>query len=317
MLYNLLIINMQRFLRNLNRGWTGGMKKSFRMMHIFFPLVLFFAVMITASSVVLFGYALANNLVQDLSNKLNVVVYFDARTSQNYVDDIVKKIQDRPDVSETEYISAQQAVDAFKLRHANDDLALRALQETGTNPFGPSIVIFAKKPENYKTINADIKKMNDSYKDESVKPIEDISYENHEVAINKFSNMLAKGRIIFGVLIIVVSLILLFVSYIALRFATQGDRDEIKVMKLVGASNVLIMAPTAVMGMMAGLLGAIVSLILLYIIGIEISPYTVAFSGFNMLNWYSQNIQYFIIGNIFFGMFIGCMGSIFAIKRHL
>ena len=308
---------MQKFLRNLNRGWSGGIKKSMRMMHIFFPLVLFFAIMITASSVVLFGYALANNLVENLNNKLNVVVYFDGRTSQNYIDDIIKKIQDLPDVSQTEYISAQQALDAFKVRHANDELALRALAETGTNPFGPSIVIFSKKPESYKIINDDIKKMNDAYKDESVKPVEYISYENHEVAINKFSNMLAKGRIIFGVLIIVVSLILLFVSYIALRFATQGDRDEIKVMKLVGASNVLIMGPTAVMGMMAGLSGAIVSLILLYILGIELSPYTVAFSGFNMLSWYTRNIQYFIIGNIFFGMFIGFMGSIFAIKRHL
>ncbi len=312
---------MQKFLRNLSRGVTGGIKKSFRMTHVFIPLILFFFVVITFSSIVLFGYAMANNLVGELNSKLNIVVYFDAKTSQNFIDDIVKKIENMKAVSQTEYISSTQALDAFKLRHANDSLALSALEETGINPFGPSIVVFAKKPEDYKTINFDIETINKAYKnvDNNIdqKPIESISYENHEVAINKFGNMLAKGRIIFGIIIIALSLILLFISYIALRFATQGDRDEIKVMKLVGASNILIIGPTAIMGMFSGFLGAIMSLVSLYFIALYISPYTVGFYGFNLLNWYVQNIQFFIIGNIFFGMFIGFMGSVFAIRRHL
>ncbi len=308
---------MQKFLRNLSRGISGGMKKSIRMMHIFFPLVLFFGVMITFSSIVLFGYAMANNLVADLNNKLNIVVYFDAKTSQSFIDDISKKIQSRPDVAQTEYVSAQQALDAFKERHANDNLSLSALEEIGSNPFGPSMVVFAKNPDSYKLINEDLIKINENYKGESIKPIESISYENHAVAITKFSKMLEKGRIIFGILIIIVSLTLLFISYIALRFATQSDKDEIKVMKLVGASNILIIGPTAIMGMMAGLLGAIISLAALYFVAVNISAYTMAFSKFNLLTWYVQNIQFFILGNIFFGMFIGFMGSVFAVRRHL
>lgn len=308
---------MKKFYRNITRVWRSGATKSLRMLHIFLPLSLFFTIIITFSGTFFLAYGTINHLIRDFESKLNVVVYLDRRVSQVTIDDITTEIQTNPLVSQIEFISANQALEVFKERHAEDPLTLEALAETGTNPFGASVVVFAKDPTKYGELYQDFKKLNDKYIGEAVKPIEDISYEKHKVAIDKFSKMLQKGEIIFAIILILVSIVLLFIVYLALRFATQGDRDEIKVMKLVGAPNILIVGPTAVMGVLSGVLGSVLSVLILYFLAQEVAPYTLSFANFNALAWYVKNIQYFIVFTLSFGVVIGFFGSLLAIRRHL
>ena len=308
---------MKKFYRNFTRTWKSGITKSLRMMHIFLPLIMFFTIVITFSGAFFFAYGIVTDLIQNFESKLNIVVYFDRNAPQGDIDGIVQQIQSRSDVSQVEYISQTQALEAFKSKHSQEQLTMQALQETGDNPFGASVVVFAKDPTSYETMNTDLKKINDNYKDESVAPVTDISYENHKVAIDRFGRMLKKGEIIFSIVLVLVSLILLFIVYLALRFATQGDREEIKVMKLVGAPTMLMVGPTTVMGVSAGVLGGVLSLFLLYFLAREMTPYTLSFSNFNLILWYIKNLLYFIGFNLSFGIIIGFCGSLLAIRRHL
>lgn len=308
---------MKKFYRNFIRVWKTGFTKSLRMLHVFLPLSLFFAIITSFSGAFFFAYGTVNNLIQDFENKLNIVVYLDRQANQVTIDDVTTAIQSNPLVKQIEFISANQALEVFKERHADDPLTLEALAETGTNPFGASIVVFAKDPTKYGTLAEDFVKINAQYADQPVKPIEDISYEKHKIAIDKFSKMLQKGEVIFAIILIIVSLVLLFIVYLTIRFATQGDKDEIKVMRLVGAPNMLIVGPTTVMGILSGILGALIALILLYFLAREVSPYTISFANFNILSWYIKNVQYFIIFTVTFAVIIGFFGSLLAIRRHL
>lgn len=308
---------MKKFYRNFVRVWKGGITKSLRMMHIFLPLVLFFTVVISTCGAFFFAYGAVSDLIKNFENKLNIVVYFDRRVSQDYIDKVVNDIQKRTDVEQIEYISPTQALESFKEKHKDEELTMEALEEAGTNPFGASVVVFAKDPTAYGTISTELNEINGSYSEENIKPIEDISYENHKVAIDRFGKMLEKGEIIFFIVLILISVILLFVVYLALLFATQGDKEEIKVMKLVGAPTMLMLGPTTVMGISSGILGGIVSLILLYFLAREMTPYTLSFSNFNLILWYIKNLPYFIFFNSLFGLVIGFCGSLLAIRRHL
>lgn len=308
---------MKKFYRNFTRVWKTGATKALRMMHIFFPLSLFFTLVITFSGAFFFAYGTVNHLINDFESKLNIVVYLDRRINQTSIDQVTTDIQANSHVKQIEFISANQALEVFKERHKDDPVTMEALAETGTNPFGASIVVFAKDPTKYAELYEEFKKMNDGYTDSSVKPIEDISYEKHKVAIDRFAKMLQRGEVIFAIILIIVSLVLLFIVYLALRFATQGDRDEIKVMKLVGAPTILMVGPTTVMGILSGVLGAILALFALYFLAREVTPYTLSFAGFNVLLWYIKNIQYFIIFTVSFGGIIGFFGSLLAIRRHL
>lgn len=308
---------MKKFYRNFTRVWKTGITKSLRMMHIFLPLILFFTIVISFSGSFFFAYGIVSDLIQNFESKLNIVVYFDQNAPQNDVNTIIQQIQNRPDVSQIELITPDQALAAFKDKHKSEPLILSALDETGENPFGASVVVFAKDPTSYATIDADLQKINDDYKDESTAPVESISYEDHKVAIDRFGRMLKKGEIIFSIVLILVSSVLLFIVYLALRFATQGDREEIKVMKLVGAPTMLMIGPTAVMGISAGLIGGILSLFVLYFLAREMTPYAISFSNFNLILWYIKNLLYFIGFNLSFGLITGFCGSLLAIRRHL
>lgn len=308
---------MKKFYRNFTRVWKTGFTKSLRMIHIFLPLILFFTVVISFSGAFFFAYGIANDLIKNFEGKLNIVVYFNRKTPQENIDDLVRKVQLMESVYQVEYIDPKQALETFKEKHKNEQATMEALEETGANPFGASAVVFAKDPTAYKKINDDLIKLNQDFANEKVLPIEDISYENHKVAIDKFATMLKKGEIIFTIILVLVSIVLLFIVYLALRFATQGDKEEIKVMKLVGAPTMLMAGPTAVMGVSSGVLGGILSLLLLYFLAQEMTPYTIAFSNFNLILWYIKNIMYFIGFNILFGLIIGFCGSVLAIRRHL
>jgi cell division transport system permease protein len=311
---------MKKFLRNFNRVWKTGFTKSLRMMHIFLPLSLFFAIVISFSGAFFFAYGMANALIENFENKLNIVVYFDRKATQEDIDTIVQNIQERVDVAQIEFISPNQALEAFKEKHQDEDLTMDALEETGTNPFGASVVVFAKNPSDYEKIDQDLITLNNTFQaddKDALLPIEDISYENHKVAIDRFARMLQKGEIIFSIILIIVSIILLFIVYLALRFATQSDREEIKVMKLVGAPTMLMVGPTTVMGISSGVIGGILSLFVLYFLAREMSPYTISFSDFNLMSWYLKNLLYFIGFNLSFGIIIGFCGSLLAIRRHL
>lgn len=308
---------MKKTYRNFNRIWKAGLTKSLRMMHIFLPLTIFFTILISFAGSFFFGYGIMRHLISDFESKLNIVVYFDRRVDEDYVNKIVDQIQSRQDVSQVEYISPTQALETFKERHQNEKTTIQALEEAGANPFGASVVVFAKDPNDYEKINNDIQKINADYSEDTISPIEDVSYENHKVAIDKFATMLKRGEVIFSIVLILISIILLFVVYLGLRFATQGDREEIKVMKLVGAPTMLMVGPTTVMGIFSGLLGAVFSLFLLYFLAYQLTPYTVSFSGFNLVLWYIKNIQYFVLFTLSFGLVVGFCGSLLAIRRHL
>ncbi len=308
---------MKKFYRNFTRVWKTGFTKSFRMLHIFLPLVLFFTMVITFSGSFFFAYGVAKDLIKNFQDKLNVVVYFDRRASQENIDEVVENIKSMSNVAGTEYIDAKKSFENFKEKHKDEPATMEALDEAGGNPFGASLVVFAKNPSDYKQINYDVIKLNKNFSDAKILPIEDISYENHKVAIDKFANMLHKGEIIFTIILILVSILLVFIVYLALKFATQNDKEEIKVMKLVGAPTMLMAGPTAVMGISAGVLGGVLSLILLYFLAREMTPYTLAFSNFNLISWFIQYILYFIGFNVLFGAIIGFFGSVLAIRKHL
>jgi cell division protein FtsX len=310
---------MKKTIRNFNRMWKNGIVKAFRLPHIFIPLIIFFGLVLTLGSSVFVSYNFSKHIIAKFEDKINIVVYFNKKTSNEIQEKTVAQIKSRPDIKETIYQTQKEVLEDFKLKHKDDPVTLQALSEISENPFGASLVVSAYDPKNYEVISKEIKDINKLYIDEkgAISPIENITYEEHKVAIDTFANMLNKGSLVAFLVAMALAVVLLFTLYLALRFANQGEKEEMKIMKLVGASSMLTVGPTAVMGMLAGFFGAIISILSLYFITQNITPYTLAFDNFNAFTWYIKNIKLFLIGNFSFGLLFGFVGSILAVSRHL
>jgi cell division protein FtsX len=309
---------MQKFIRTLNRSVKSGFVKFSRMYYISLPLTFFFTLIITLCGLLAFIFGFSSHLTQTLNNRINIVVYFDRNASDNLALEISNKIKERPDVRKINFVDSAMALQTFKERHAEDGSTMQALTEIGTNPFGSSVVVYANDTRQYQSLVNEIKNIGDSYKNkDNISPIEDINYEEHKLAIERFASMLRKGEAALTALITALAVILSFVLYLALRLATQADREEIRVMKLVGAPGLLILGPSAIMGALAGILGGTLSLFILYFMAKRASLYTTAFDNFDLLYWYTNNINSFIFYIFIFGILSGFIGSLLAVKRHL
>jgi cell division transport system permease protein len=309
---------MQKLFRTINRSIKSGFVKFTRMYYISIPLTFFFALVITLCGLLAFVFGFSSHLTNTLNNRINVVVYFDRNASDALAQEISNKIKERPDVRRVDFVDSTRALQVFKERHAENSDTMQALSEIGTNPFGSSVVVYANDTRKYQQLVLEINNIADSYKNkDGISPVKDINYDDHKLAIERFASMLRKGEAALISLVFLLSAILFCVLYLALRLATQSDREEIKVMKLVGAPSLLMLGPSAIMGSLAGILGGLLSLFVLYFLAKQATLYTTAFDNFDVLYWYTNNINSFILYIFAFGIIAGFIGSLMAVKRHL
>lgn len=308
---------MKKSIRTLKRAFKGGLIKTVRMYYISIPLILFFALVITLSGFIGFGAGFSKHLSSVFQNRINMVVYFDRNTSDETVKQIVETVNQDAEIKKTKFQTKEEVLENFKKKHEGNQATLQALSEIGINPFGSSLVVFAKNVNSYEGISLKVKQISESLKTSNISPVEDINFEDNKQAINTFSDMLNKINTVLYLLIFVLSFVLFFTIYIALRFATQGDREEMKIMKLIGASNSLILGPTSVMGAVCGFFGALIALLVLYFIADYATAYTISFDGFNLLTWYVQNFKNYFTYTVSFGVIFGFLGSYLAVRRHI
>ena len=112
--------------------------------------------MMTIMSFMLVNIMISNaamtSTLQDLTNKVDVTVYFQTNASQEQIEQIQKSLQALPEVASIEYVSREQALADFRERHQNDQLTIQALDELGTNPLGASLEVRAKQTSQYESI---------------------------------------------------------------------------------------------------------------------------------------------------------------------
>jgi cell division transport system permease protein len=95
------------------------------------------------------------------------------------------------------------------------------------------------------------------------------------------------------------------------------SREEISVMKLVGASNMHVRGPFVVTGFMYGLMAALITIVILYPIMFYVRDFSTAFAGVDLLQYYFRNFGEIFVLLVGSGLLIGGLSSFLAVKRYL
>ena len=97
---------------------------------------------------IVFG-VITNRAASSIQDKIDISVYFNTNTSEDEILNIQQSLQGLPQVANIDYISHDQALDTFKVNHANDPTITQAVNELDTNPLEASLNIKAKNPDQY------------------------------------------------------------------------------------------------------------------------------------------------------------------------
>jgi cell division transport system permease protein len=113
-------------------------------------------------------------------------------------------------------------------------------------------------------------------------------------------------------------LIAVLITFNTIRLTIYMAREEISVMRLVGASSHYIRGPFVVSGLMYGLASTILALIILLPLSYWAGPYTEALgSGVNIFSYYLQNVPKLALILLASGFAIGSISSYWAVKKYL
>src|SRR3989338_6747667 len=144
------------------------------------------------------------------------------------------------DVKVVTYLSRDEALAQFKERHAGDELTIRALEELGENPLGASISITAHDPAQYEGI---VQFINETSESAEATIIDRINFNQNKSAIDRLTNIVTIIDKITKIIVMTLVFVTVLITLNTIRLAIYTARDEVSVMRLVGASNTFIRGP--------------------------------------------------------------------------
>lgn len=301
----------------MRRVLVAGVKNFTRGGAVSVATVLIMAVTLSIISSLIFLSALLTFTLNAVKDKVDVSIYFVTTASESDILAVKSQIEKLPQVATVSYTSASDALAAFRDRHANDQLTLQALDELGGNPLDASLEVRAKDPTQYESIinfieaSPALSSGNNSLVDRT-------NYPQNKEVIDRLVLAIQATRAIGLTVVIFFAIASVLIAFATIRLAIYIAKDEIAVMRLVGASNAYIQGPFIVTGIVTGAVAAFTVLLLLWPATWYVGGKTATWlGGFNVASYYFSHLPIILSIILFSGVVLGATASVLAIRQYL
>jgi cell division transport system permease protein len=279
------------------------------------------AVMVVTLTIVLFSIianATFGNTIAQITDKIDVSVFLKDDISKSQTDKLIRELKQQPNVETVEYLTKEQALEAYAKQNAGNKSLLTAATISG-NPIPATIRL---KPRDLNQIQ-DIRTFltqpanaalqtegSPSYSGERKKAIDNISHA---------ADVLRRVGVIAVVLFAIISALIIFNT---IQMAIFNRRDEITIERLLGASSWFIRGPFVVESVLYGILSAIISMLFLNSVFVAASSALQA-SSLGLLDisyaeeYFRSHFWWLLLMQLVVGILIGAASSIIATQRYL
>ena len=255
---------------------------------------------------------IASAVLLNLQEKIDISVYFKLEADEEDILVVKSQLEKLAEVERVEYVSRDDALERFRERHKDNPYLIQSLQELGENPLEASLNIKAQEASQYETISTFLEGIYYS------NIIDKVDYRQNKEVIDRLSSLIANvklgGLILSGIMILIV----LLVTFSAIRLAIYSSRGEIKIMRLVGANNWFIRGPFIIEGILYGIISSLLTVGVLYPVFYFISP---KISGFlpieDFFVYFQANVWAFLVLLLVIGVGLGAISSFIAIRKYL
>jgi len=270
-----------------------------------------------AACLFLFGifYFIVSNfqyMVKNIETNVGVTVFFVENISEENIESIGAQIRGREEVSEVVYVSAEEAWERFK----NEVFAGKENQVADTfgtdNPLADSA--------SYEVYLNDISKQKElSDYIASIEGVREVKGSNE--AATGLTNVNRLVGYVSAAIIIILLAVAIFLINTTISTGVTVRKEEISIMRLIGATDLFIKLPFIIEGIIIGVIGSVIPLIILYymydaVIGYIGEKFNVLSDILVFLN--SDDIFAVLIPvSLCVGIGIGYLGSLFTLRKHV
>ncbi len=280
------------------------------------------AVMVITLTIVLFSVitnATFTNTIQQITDRIDISVYLKDEVNPQQRDDLINQLKKLNNVKSVEYVTKDQALKIFQDQNNKDnnsDLSVAITQID--NPLPASLKIKPRDPNRFAEIKAFIEKP-DIKQLQSAKT----SYsDDRKEAIDKITKATTFFRRAGLVGVIVFAIISMLIIFNTIRMAIFNRREELTIMRLLGASTSYIRGPFVVETMLYGVVAAIVSVALcnsLFIV--QANAFDASSLGLLDIkyanDYFAKHFWFILTIQLMLGIVIGAASSIIATRRYL
>ncbi len=302
----------------IKRTLRSGFISFWRNGYVSLAAVLIMTVTLCVISGIMFLGAMLDSTLNNIKDKVDINVYFVKDADDSDISSLTKALSSLPQVAEVKYTSREVALEQFRERHQNDQLTLQALDELGSNPLGASLNIKAKDPSQYESVVKFLEDKKDGADAGGTGLIDRINYTENKQAIDALNRIIAASNRLGSIVIIFFVCVSILITFNTIRLAIYVFREEIAVMRLVGASEMYIRGPFVTVGIMYGLISGLLTLIILYPVTYWVGPVAVDIgTGVNLFAYYISNFSYFLLYIVGSGVVVGAVSSFLAVRKYL
>lgn len=306
----MLWLNVKRIIRS---GFSNFTRNAF----VSLSSILVMIITLSVIGSLIFVSAILNTSLTEIKNKVDINVYFVTSASEEDILGLQKTLEGLPEVSSVVYVSQEQALQDFKVRHENDEFTLQALDELDENPLGATLNIKAKNPSQYEGI-AQFLEGNQILSEDGASIVDKVNYYQNKPAIDKLTKIIDSAENLGSLLTMVLVILSIIITLNTIRLAIYVSREEISIMRLVGASTFYIRGPFIIAGIIYGVVAGILTLIIFYPVTYWLGGATANFFiGLNVFEYYTQNFGQIFLIILASGIVIGALSSYLAVRKYL
>ena len=284
---------------NIKRNWMFSLASILTMAACIFLVGVFYSIVNNV-----------DNIAHKVEQEVPITVFFEEGTTQEQIDQISAQISQRPEVEKVEFTSADQAWEDFKEEYFQGSDAAEGFRDDNPLVNSANLAVYMNQIEMQGELVAYIQGL------DQVREVE----QSEEAAntLGSFNRLVSYASLVIIVLLIVISVFLIS-NTISVGIAVR--KEEIGIMKYIGATDGFVRAPFVLEGMVLGLIGAAIPLTALYFLYNTAVEYVL--TRFNVL---TGVVEFIPVMNIYrvlvpisvaLGIGIGLIGSFWTTRKHL
>lgn len=278
------------------------------------------AVMAITLTIILFSVianATLDNTIKDLTDKIDISVYLKDSVTVEQKDSIIKDLKAIDNTKSVEYLDKEAVHEIYKKQNANNIDLLLAIS-LADNPLPATIKIKPKDPNKLQNIQSYLEKP----EIEALQSDKTSYSGDTKIAVDKITTstkFLQQAGLIGVIIFATVSMLIIFNT---IRMAIFNRRDELQIMRLLGASTTYIRGPFVVETVIYGVISAIISIALCNTLFV-VSSNAFGATSLGLLditfanNYFANNFWIILVAQLGVGIIIGAASSTIATTRYL
>ncbi|MFA5777892.1 MAG: permease-like cell division protein FtsX [Candidatus Paceibacterota bacterium] len=300
----------------LRRIIKGGFLNFKRNGLVSWAAVLVVTITLSVITLIIFLQAVLHFSLTQIKDKVDVTIYFTTDAPEDKIMLLKTSLEQLPEVAQVSYTSREDALKIFRDRHSNDYPTIQALDEIGDNPLGAYLNVKAKEVSQYENI-ANFMKSDNTLVLGSSSIIDKVNYHQNKLVIDRLNTIISSAQKLGFLITLLLVIISIIITFNTIRLTIFISKEEIGVMRLVGASKMHVRGPFMIEGAIYGIIATIITILLFLPVTAWLGRNMTDFLGINMYDYYISNFFQIFIMLFLSGVALGIVSSFLAVRKYL